>query len=121
MKKLVVTKLLGPQALERSRGIRAEELERFYFTILDKAAKKLSVDIGKQVMKLTNNMTCRMNMGRSCSQENGEAERVMELIIKSLALVKKIFLADIFHKPLKKLGISLFNKEIMGVSRGFDE
>ncbi|KFK29681.1 hypothetical protein AALP_AA7G164900 [Arabis alpina] len=40
MKKLIVTKLLGPQALERSGGIRAEEVERFYSNLLDKAMRK---------------------------------------------------------------------------------
>ncbi|WZZ61397.1 hypothetical protein YC2023_061504 [Brassica napus] len=35
MKKVMVTKLLGPQALERSRGIRDYEGERFYASLLD--------------------------------------------------------------------------------------
>ncbi|KFK39339.1 hypothetical protein AALP_AA3G231500 [Arabis alpina] len=121
MKKLLATKILRPQAIEQSRGIRAEELERFYFNILNKATKKESVEVVKEVLKLTNNMICRMSMGRSCSEENGEAEKVMELVIKSFSLTKKIFFENIFRKPLKKLGISLFKKEIIGVSHAFDE
>ncbi|KFK33924.1 hypothetical protein AALP_AA5G078700 [Arabis alpina] len=121
MKKLLATKLLRPQAIEQSRGVRAEELERFYFNILNKAKKKESIEIVKEGMKFTNNMICRMSMGRSCSEENGEAERVMELVIKSVALTTKIVVAYIFRKPLEKLGISLFKEEIMGVSREFDE
>ncbi|VVA99033.1 unnamed protein product [Arabis nemorensis] len=68
--------------------------------------KTESVEMVKEAMKLTNNMICRMSMGRSCSEENGEAERVRELV---------------FRKPLEKLGISLFKKELMGVSHEFDE
>jgi hypothetical protein len=60
-------------------------------------------------------------MGRSCSEKNGEAERVRGLVIESLALSPKIFLGMIFHKPLKKLGISLFQKDIKSVSPKFDE
>ncbi|KFK33607.1 hypothetical protein AALP_AA5G035800 [Arabis alpina] len=120
MKKLLATKLLRPQAIEQSRGVRAEELERFYFNILDKATKKESIEIVKEVMKLTNNMICRMSMGRSCSEESGEAERVRKLVVKSMALTMKIVVAYLIQ-PLQKLGISLFKKEIMGVSHGFDE
>ncbi|KAL9292055.1 putative cytochrome P450 [Arabidopsis thaliana] len=121
MKKVMVTKLLGPQALQRSRGIRADELERFYMNLLDKAMKKESVEIGKETMKLINDSICKMIMGRNFSEENGEAEKVRGLVTESTALTKKIFMANVLDKPLKKLGISLFKKEIMGVSKRFDE
>ncbi|AEE83587.1 cytochrome P450 like protein [Arabidopsis thaliana] len=121
MRKLMVTKILGPQALERSRRFREDELDRFYKTLLDKAMKKESVEIVEEAAKLNNNTICKMIMGRSCSEETGEAERIRGLVTESMALTKKIFLATIFHKPLKKLGISLFKKEIMSVSRKFDE
>ncbi|XP_010508433.1 PREDICTED: cytochrome P450 705A5-like isoform X2 [Camelina sativa] len=93
MKKLMVTKLLGAQALERSRDVRADELERFYTSLLDKAMKEEPVEIGKETMI----------MGRSCSEENGEAERLRALATKSLSLGKKIVLGSVF----KKLGIIL--------------
>ncbi|KAG7632021.1 Cytochrome P450 superfamily [Arabidopsis suecica] len=121
MRKLIATKLLGPQALDRSRKIRADELDRFYRNLLDKAMKKESVEIGEEAAKLNNNIICKMIMGRSCSEKNGEAERVRGLVIESLALSPKIFLGMIFHKPLKKLGISLFQKDIKSVSPKFDE
>ncbi|CAN6980594.1 unnamed protein product [Brassica oleracea var. botrytis] len=44
MKKLLITKLLGPHAIERLRAVRAEELDRFYFRFLEKAKKKECVD-----------------------------------------------------------------------------
>ncbi|KAG7572615.1 Cytochrome P450 superfamily [Arabidopsis suecica] len=117
----MVTKLLGPQALERSQGVRAKEVERFYSNLLDKALKNETVEIAEEAMKLVNNSLCKMIMGRSCSEEDGEAERVRGLVNKSDALTKKLFLATILHKPLKKLGISLFEEELMDVSRQFDE
>ncbi|VYS58079.1 unnamed protein product [Arabidopsis thaliana] len=121
MRKLIATKLLGPQALERSRKIRADELDRFYKTLLDKAMKKESLEIGEEAAKLNNNIICKMIMGRSCSEENGEAEKFRHLVIESMALTKQIFFGMIFHKPLKKLGISLFQKDILSLSRKFDE
>ncbi|CAA7052117.1 unnamed protein product [Microthlaspi erraticum] len=118
IKKLVVTKLLRPQAIEQSRHVRATELQGLYTNLLDKATKKESVEIGKEAMKLTVNMICGMTLGKTRSED---AERFTELILKSFALTKKIFFSNIFRKPLEKLGISLFRNEIMGASRGFDE
>ncbi|XP_006299064.2 LOW QUALITY PROTEIN: cytochrome P450 705A20 [Capsella rubella] len=121
MKKLLVTKILGTQALERSRGVREDELERFYTSLLDKATKKQSVEIGKEATKLIINSICRMSMGRSFSEENGEAERVRGLVTELDGLTKKVLLVNILRWPLEKLGISLFKKEIMYVSDSFGE
>ncbi|XP_010417842.1 PREDICTED: cytochrome P450 705A5-like isoform X1 [Camelina sativa] len=121
MKKLITSKLLGPQALERSQGVRAKEVERFYSNLLDTAMKKESVEISEEAMKLVNNSICHMIMGRSCSRENSEAERVRGLVKKTDSLGKKLFLAAILRKPLKKIGISLFKKELTDVSSKFDE
>ncbi|KAF3605444.1 hypothetical protein DY000_02049728 [Brassica cretica] len=121
MKKQMVTKLLGPQALERSRGIRGYEREGFHASLLDKAVKNESVEIGKEAMKFANNIICKMIMGRSCNEENGEAERVRDLVAESTALTMMIFVANMFQRPLKKLGITLFRKEIMSVSHRFNE
>ncbi|CAN8270322.1 unnamed protein product [Cochlearia groenlandica] len=117
MKKLLAAKLLRPEVVEKSRGVREEELRRFYSNIRDKAMKKESVEVCKEAMKFANNMICRMTMGRSCSEENGEAEKIRELIIRSFSFAKKMFFAYLF----RRLGISLFKKEIMGVSNTFDE
>ncbi|XP_010449948.1 PREDICTED: cytochrome P450 705A20-like [Camelina sativa] len=121
IKKLMATKLFRPQVLERSRGVRVEELQRFYKSILDKATKNESVDIGKEAMKLMNNTLCKLIMGRSFSEDDGESERVRGLVDETYALSEKIFLAAILRRPLAKLGISLFKKEIMAVSNKFDE
>ncbi|CAN7010370.1 unnamed protein product, partial [Brassica rapa subsp. trilocularis] len=118
MKKLITTKLLGPQALERSRGIRGDEVKLFYSNLLDKAMRKERVDIGEEAMKLTNNSMCKILMGRVCVED---AEIVRGLVAKTDSLTKKLFLASVLRRPLEKLGISLFKKELMGVSSMFDE
>jgi cytochrome P450 len=83
--------------------------------------KKESVEIAEEAMKLVNNTVCQMIMGRSCSEENGEAERVRGLVTKTDALTKKFILAGILRKPLQKIGISLFKKELMDASCKFNE
>ncbi|KAL1197394.1 Cytochrome [Cardamine amara subsp. amara] len=121
VKKIIATKLLRPAVLERSRGVRAEELQRFYKRILDKVRKNEDIEISKEATMLINNILCRMSMGRSFSEENGEAERVRGLVAGSYALAKKIFFASVLRSPLEKLGIPLFKKDIMNVSNRFNE
>ncbi|KAF3523067.1 hypothetical protein F2Q69_00046679 [Brassica cretica] len=121
MKKLLVTRLLGSHSLERTRLIRGEELKTFRAMLFDKAAKSEAVDVGEEMMKLTNNSICRMIMGRKCSEENGEAEQIRSLVTKSLGLVRKFLIASTVGRLLKKVGISLFEKEIMEVSERYDE
>lgn len=121
MKKVLVTKLLGPQALERSRDVRADELDRVYARLLDKARKEESVEIIKEVVNLTNNSICRMIMGKSCSEENGEAERARSVASESLALGKKIVLGSLLRARFKHLVMLLIKKEMMVVSNKFDE
>ncbi|CAN6998076.1 unnamed protein product [Brassica rapa subsp. trilocularis] len=73
------------------------------------------------MINVTNNTICRMIMGRKCSEENGEAEQLRDLLTKSLSLVRKFLIASTVGPLLKKLGISLFEKEIMEVSQKYDE
>ncbi|XP_013675137.2 cytochrome P450 705A1-like [Brassica napus] len=118
VKKIITTKMLGPQALERSRGLREVEIERFYRDLLDKAVKKESVEIGEEALRLVNVILGKMSLGRSFSEE----ERVSEFSIEIAALTQKIFLQQVLRKPLEKLRISPpFKKEVMSVSYRFGE
>ncbi|KAG7577948.1 Cytochrome P450 [Arabidopsis thaliana x Arabidopsis arenosa] len=121
MKKLMVTKLFGTQALERLRRDREDELERFHANLVSKEMKSESVEIAKEAIKLTNNSICKMIMGRNCLEENGEAERVRGLVTETFALFKKLFLTQMLRRLFEILRISLFKKEILGVSCKFDE
>lgn len=121
MKKLIVTNMLGTQALERSRGVRADELERFYTNLLNKAMKNESVEIFLEAMKLSNNSIYRMIMGKSFPEENGETERVRGLVTEFVSLAKKFILANMLLRLLERLGVSLFRKSMMSASHRFDE
>ncbi|CAH8382298.1 unnamed protein product [Eruca vesicaria subsp. sativa] len=118
MKKTITTKVLGPQALERSRDLRAVEIERFYRDLLDKAMKKESVEIGEEALRLVSSVLGKMSLGRSFSEE----ERVSEFSGEIAALTQKIFLQQVLRKPLEKIGLSPpFKKEVMDASYKFEE
>lgn len=110
MKKLIVTKLLGPNAQVQSRSIRTDELERLRGNLLDKARKKESVEINKEARELVGNIVARMTMGRSFTEENGDIESIQSLVAKANASKIKITLSVLIFGQLEKLGISWFKK-----------
>ncbi|XP_013624257.1 PREDICTED: cytochrome P450 705A5-like [Brassica oleracea var. oleracea] len=121
MKKVLVTNLLGPQALKRSRRVRADELDRFYDNLFEKAAKKETVEIFAEALKLVNDNICKLIMGRCCSEEEDVVERVKGLAIKLDVSSRNILLANLLPPWLKKLVLSLFKKEVKTISNSFDE
>ncbi|CAH2079336.1 unnamed protein product [Thlaspi arvense] len=121
IKKIITTKGIGPQALERSHGVRIVELERFYRNLLDKAEKGQGVEIGEEAMRLVNNTLGKLSMGSSFSVEEDDGAKVSEFTVKLAALSRMFFVAQIFNKPLEKLGISLLKWDIMAVSHRFEE
>jgi len=63
VKKVCVTELLSPRQLEGSKKVRKEEMEGLVKGVLEHAREKGgAIDLGSQLMKLTNNITCRMAM-----------------------------------------------------------
>jgi cytochrome P450 len=118
MKKLSVTQLLSTRQIERSVAVRREEMERLLRRVLER--KDGVVDVGAELMRLTNNVTCRMVMSSMCSKEGGEAERVRELVKESFELVEKICFGDVLG-PLKNLSFWMYGKQAMDLTRRYDE
>ncbi|WRX26913.1 Cytochrome P450 - like 10 [Theobroma cacao] len=120
MKKLCVTELLGTRQVERSRAVRHQEITRFLRQMIQSASNTEVVDVGARLMKLTNNIICRMVMSTSCSEEDDEAERIRELVKRSFELAGKMSLANSLG-PLKKFGFWLYAKEAKEVTTRYDE
>ncbi|CAA7061665.1 unnamed protein product [Microthlaspi erraticum] len=120
IKKLIFTTTLGPQALERSRGVRGVEAERFYRNLVDKAMKKESVEMGEEALRFVNNSLGGMSMGRCFTEENNES-KLSKFTVEFASLILKIFLAQMLRSPLEKIGISPFKKEVMDASNRFEE
>ncbi|XP_041013854.1 cytochrome P450 705A5-like [Juglans microcarpa x Juglans regia] len=121
MKRLCVKELLGTRQLERSRPVRREEIERLLRRVMEIARdKEAAIDMGAELMRLTNNTTCRMVMSTRCSEQDGEAERVIQLVKEAFELAAKMCFGDVLG-PLKKLGFWVYGKQAMDVTRRYDE
>ncbi|VVA36856.1 PREDICTED: cytochrome P450 [Prunus dulcis] len=112
-----MTQLLSPKQIERSRAIRHAEVAKFLRKMLESATSKEKVDVGAELMRLTNNSICRMAMSTSCSENGEEAEKIRELVKESYELAAKVCFGDVLG-PLKRLGSGFYGKQLMGVTMG---
>lgn len=120
MKKLCVTELLSGRQLERSRSIRRDEIELSVKRVLENAGSAAAVDLGAELMKLTNNVTCRMVMSTRCSEKCEDADKIRKLVKESFELAAKLCFGDVLG-PLKELSFWMYGKKAMDVSRRYDE
>lgn len=78
------------------------------------------VDLGTELVKLTNNTTCRMAMGAKVSGESSEAEQIRVLVKESLVVGSKVFLGD-YLGPFKRLTYWMYGKQAVEVTMRYDE
>uniref|UniRef100_A0A1S3CH32 Uncharacterized protein n=1 Tax=Cucumis melo TaxID=3656 RepID=A0A1S3CH32_CUCME len=95
MKKLTMTELLSQRQVERSRGVRREEMLKLLRKLCECGEKKEVVDLGTEIVKLTNNSTCRLVMSTRCSGNgDDEAEKIRLLIKETFEIASKISFGD---------------------------
>ncbi|XP_050211382.1 cytochrome P450 705A22-like [Mercurialis annua] len=119
MKKLCMTELLGSRQLERSRGVRREEVTSLLSNLLEKSERQECVDLIEELLKLTNNVICRMVMSKRCSEENDEAQRVRKLVVESFDLAAKMAVATMLG-PLKGFVLWWIRKELEGIPKEYN-
>uniref|UniRef100_A0A7N0UVJ3 Uncharacterized protein n=1 Tax=Kalanchoe fedtschenkoi TaxID=63787 RepID=A0A7N0UVJ3_KALFE len=116
MNKLCMTELLGGRTLERLHPIRQEERRNLMRLVLEKASAGESVDLGRELIKMTNNVITRMLMGqRCCDYDDDVASLVKEVVV----LTGRFNLAD-FIWFCKNLDLQRFGKRLKDVRLRFD-
>ncbi|KAK4591799.1 hypothetical protein RGQ29_016306 [Quercus rubra] len=120
IKKLCNSELLSARQVEQSRAVRHEELTWFLRKVLESAERKQVLDIGAELMKLTNNSSCRVIMSMRCSDDNDEAERIRQLVKESFEVGAKISFGDVLG-PLRFLAFWLYGRKAIDVGLRYDE
>ncbi|CAI9754833.1 unnamed protein product [Fraxinus pennsylvanica] len=119
MKKLCMSELLGGQTLELLLPVRRSEMRSFMEFLLSKASAGKSVDIGGELIRLTNNVISRMIMGERCSEDEDKAGDVRKLVQEIAELTGKFNLMD-FIWFCKNLDLQGFRKRLKKVRDRFD-
>ncbi|XP_047177195.1 cytochrome P450 705A12-like [Vigna umbellata] len=121
VKKVCMRELLSPRQLEGSKKVRKEEMEGWVKGMLEHVREKGgAIDLGSQLMKLTNNITCRMAMSTCCLEKYEDAEKIRQLVKESFELAAKLCFGDVLG-PLKQLSFWVYGKKALDVSKRYDE
>ncbi|CAL2272541.1 unnamed protein product [Prunus armeniaca] len=120
MKKLCMTELLGGRILEQNLPIRDDEIKRFLHVVLSKADKGEELDVGSELVRLSNNIISRMALKRRCSEQDEEAHMVRELVGKMNELAGKFNFTDMFWF-CKNFDLQGYGKRLKEVRDRYDD
>ncbi|OWM82675.1 3,9-dihydroxypterocarpan 6A-monooxygenase [Punica granatum] len=119
MKKLCMSELLGGRTLGLLLPVRSEEIKRFVQFMLRKAKESKEVDVGRELIRMSNNMVSRMLMGQRCSDKDEQADEMRKLVHEVVELTGKFNLTD-FIWFCKNLDLQGFKKRLKEVRDRFD-
>ncbi|CAM8971465.1 unnamed protein product [Rhodiola kirilowii] len=114
--KLCMSQLLGGRTLERLQPVRHEERRNLMNMLMQKASDRESVDLGRELIKMTNNIITRMMMGQRCSDYEDDVGSMLKEVI---VLTGKFNLAD-YIWFCKNLDLQRFDKRLKDVKLRFD-
>ncbi|XP_058071347.1 cytochrome P450 93A3-like [Magnolia sinica] len=119
MKKICMSELLGGRTLDQLQPIRHEEIRRFLRLIHKKSNGGEAVNVGQDLITITNNIISRMTISRICSDTEGEAEEVGKLVHDVTVLVGTFNVSD-YIGFCRNLDLQGLKKRYKDVHRRFD-
>ncbi|KAJ0053630.1 hypothetical protein Pint_01356 [Pistacia integerrima] len=119
MKKLCMVELLGSRTVEQLLPVRREEMRQFLRIITEKAKAGEAVDVGAQLMRLTNNIISRMLVSQRCSDDEDKADEVRTLVKEMNSLGTKFNLQDLIWF-CKDLDLQRYGKRLKDVRNRYD-
>ncbi|XP_042048010.1 cytochrome P450 93A3-like [Salvia splendens] len=118
MKMVCMSQLLGGQTLDLLQPVRRHEIKQLIRSLARKDGK--SVDIGKELIMMSNNVISRMIMSERCSEDEDEAGAVRKLVQETAELTGKFNLSD-YIWFCRNLDLQGFGKRLKEVRDRFDE
>ncbi|WCJ33955.1 Cytochrome P450 93A3 [Euphorbia peplus] len=119
MKKLCMTEILGGRTLDQLLPVRHEEIRRFLQLMLKKADGGESVNVGAQLIRVTNNVVSRMTMSQRCSDKEDEADEVRKMVHDVAEITGKFNLSD-FIWFCKNIDVQGFKGKLKEIRDKFD-
>ncbi|OMP03976.1 Cytochrome P450 [Corchorus olitorius] len=119
MKKICMSELLSGRMLDQFLPVRREEIRQFLQFMMRKVNASEKVDVGGELVRLTNNVVSRMIMNQICSNDDDEAEEVRKLVQAIAELTGKFNLSD-YIWFCKNLDLQGMKKKLKQVRDKFD-
>lgn len=111
--------LLNGTTLDMFLSVRHDEITRFVKSLSQKAKDGKAVDVGGELVKMTNNEISRMLMNERCSDNESEAKEVRKLVAEITEIMGNFNLSD-YIWFFKNLDLQGFGKRSMDVRGRFD-
>nr|XP_043637685.1 cytochrome P450 93A3-like [Erigeron canadensis] len=119
MRKIVMSKLLNGKTLDMLSSVRYQEITRFIHLISKKTKVGEAVDLGKELMKLTNNVISIMLMGERCMDMEEGVDDVMKLVADMVQAAGNFNLSD-YIWLFESLDLQGLGKKVKKLRARFD-
>ncbi|KAH7512426.1 hypothetical protein FEM48_Zijuj12G0089600 [Ziziphus jujuba var. spinosa] len=83
------------------------------------AVKNEAVEVGEELLKLTNNITSRMSISKSCCDNENEANLVRKLVKETAEITGKFNLSD-YIELCKNIDLQGFGRKLKEIRDDFD-
>ncbi|KAI5396715.1 hypothetical protein KIW84_062804 [Lathyrus oleraceus] len=119
MKKMCMSKLLGRRTLDQFLPLRQQETLRFPRLLQRKGEAGVAVDIGGELLTLTNSTISRMAMRKICCENDINVEEIRKMVRDVSELGGKFNVSD-YIWFCKNLDLQGMNKRLKGIMERFD-
>ncbi|OVA03553.1 Cytochrome P450 [Macleaya cordata] len=119
MKKVLMSELLGGQALTQRQYIRRDEIQRLVQLLGKKSNDGETVNVSEELMKLSNNIITRMMLGIRYSGRKDQAEEARTLVREVTEIFGQFNLSDSFGF-LRNLDLQGFFKKSVDIRQRYD-
>lgn len=119
MKKICMSELLGGTTLTQLLPLRRQETTNFIKLLFKKGKDGEAIDVGGELLRLSNNIISRMIMSETCSGSDGEAQEMRKLVHDTVHLTGKFNVSD-FIWFFKNWDLQGFGKGLKEIRDRFD-
>lgn len=119
MKKLCVTRLFAGPQIDRFIDIREQETLKLLKSLVERSGKGEACDLSMELSELTNNLICRMVMGKKWSKNPNLSVEIRNLVRAIMGSGAKLGFMEVFG-PLRRFDISGYGKKLREALWSFD-
>ncbi|GFY80603.1 cytochrome P450, family 712, subfamily A, polypeptide 1 [Actinidia rufa] len=97
-----------------------QEIMKLVEILINSSTKSSAIDLGEELMVMTNNVICSMAMSTRCSSSADQSKEIRRLVKDVLDLAPKFSLGEMLG-PLAKLDLFGYGKKLKGLLTQFDD
>ncbi|KAL5975993.1 hypothetical protein ACLOJK_020323 [Asimina triloba] len=123
LKKVLMTQLLSAKKLDKTAGIRQQEMQLFLGSLLEKSRGGECADLEEMLAALTHRIICRTTMGmRSTSEgKQEEAEELKKLMQEHIELAGKLNMVHLLMGGIGKLDLFGYGRRLKKANERYME